>query len=130
MGWYAIFRCFGVHYGLVAQLVVHVLGKHEVGSPSLPETSKTEAKVGKSAHEFLQNFLWLSLSVQAIYIWRVKHNWHCLGLENRSRESVWEFESLTLRQRSRRLGKKCERKKLSVYSCPTVRVGFFYARIA
>ena len=31
-------------------------------------------------------------------IWRVKHNWHCLGLENRSCESMWEFESLTLRQ--------------------------------
>ena len=40
MGWYAIFRCFGIQYGLVAQLAVHVLGKHEVGSSSLPETSR------------------------------------------------------------------------------------------
>ena len=31
--------------------------------------------------------------------WRIKHNWNCRGLENRSRESVWGFESLILRQK-------------------------------
>jgi len=34
-------------------------------------------------------------------MWRIKHNWHCRGPENRSRESVWEFESLILRQIAR-----------------------------
>ena len=31
------------------------------------------------------------------YICRIKHNWHCRGLENRSCESMWEFESLIRR---------------------------------
>lgn len=31
-------------------------------------------------------------------MWRIKHNWNCRGPENRSRESVWGFESLILRQ--------------------------------
>ena len=48
-------------------------------------------------------------------------------LENREvgAEPARGFESYRLRQRSRRLGKKRERKELSVYSCPTVRVDFF-----
>ena len=32
------------------------------------------------------------------HIWRGKHNWHCSGLENRSRATVCGFESHPLRQ--------------------------------
>ena len=37
------------------------------------------------------------MRVRLGYIWRSKHNWYCLGLENRSRESVCRFESCFLR---------------------------------
>ena len=46
------------------------------------------------------------------YICRIKHNWHCRGLENRSCGSMWEFESLIRRHMRNRVAlKNCSLKR-------------------
>ena len=40
---------------------------------------------------------------QVPLLWRSKHNWYCLGLENRSGATLCRFESCLLRQMARQL---------------------------